>query len=180
MFPTLDPGDYILVSKMAYGPRVMDWWKLPVEKKIGYHWHKGLGEVKRGDVFVFNFPQYRTLNDKYPAMYGTEIIKRCGGIPGDSVIIKNEGSESMSSLSEAGAKPDLFPHDSTLNWTIENYGPLYVPERGAIIKLNTQNASHYKDALLYEGFKTKTRSDSVYLNGNFAEYYTFKNDYYPN
>ncbi len=77
MMPTLEPGDYILVNKMTYGPRVMDWWQLLVNKKIEYHWHRGWGTIKKGDVFVFNFPFYETLKDKYPDMYVGAIVLIC-------------------------------------------------------------------------------------------------------
>ncbi len=178
MQPTLEPGDYILVNKMSYGPRVMDWWKLLFDKKIEYHWHKGLGKIEKGDVFVFNFPQYGTLNDKYPDMYGMEIVKRCYGMPRDTVVIKHESDESMRWLSAVEAKPDLFPHDSTLNWAVDNYGPLWVPGAGKSMVLNEENAKHYKDVMLYEGYKTETRNDTVFLNGKYATNYKFKYNYY--
>jgi signal peptidase I len=180
MAPALEGGDYIVVNKMSYGPRVMDWWKLLFDKKVQYHWHKGWREIKKGDVFVFNFPQYGSLNDKYPDMYGGAIVKRCYGMPGDTVIIKAEKKKINDIVYYEGfdTKHLLFPNDSTLNWTIDNYGPLWVPAKGSTMTLNFENTKHYKDMLLYEGYKAETRNDSVFLNGKDATDYTFKYNYY--
>ncbi len=185
MSSTLYPGDYIQISKLSYGPRVMDWWQLLVNKKIEYHWHKGWGKIKKGDVFVFSFPMYMTLNDKYPDIYGDAIVKRCLGMPGDTIQIdnermKNEGIKIEKYLYSQvyDSKPNLYPFDSTLNWTIENYGPLWVPGKGKTILLNPSNANHYRDVLLFEGFKINISNDSVYLNGKYSANYTFKSNYY--
>jgi len=212
MEPTLIPGDYILVSKLAYGPRVVRVRKLLLEKRLEYRWHRGLGRVKKGDVMVFNAPKYNTLYQEYPNVYGAPFVKRCQGVLGDTIIIKPSPSDAKTPQSEkkqraskgwtqsreAGGnaiktdgvgyfldkiedkpwKPNLFPYDSTLGWTLDSYGPLFVPGKGITIQLTAKNASHYKDILMYEGSKSETRSDSVFLNGIYTTSYTFKENYY--
>ena len=70
MMPTLLVGDFILVNKFAYGLR------LPVlNTKI-----VPVGEPKRGDVFVFRFPE----NPK------EDYIKRVIGLPGDEITYRNK------------------------------------------------------------------------------------------
>lgn len=70
MMPTLEVGDFILVNKFIYGIR------LPVfRKKI-----INISEPKRGDVFVFRYPERPWQN----------FIKRVVGLPGDT--IRWEGS----------------------------------------------------------------------------------------
>jgi signal peptidase I len=70
MMPTLLVGDFILVNKFAYGLR------LPVlNTKI-----LGVGEPKRGDVFVFRYPE----NPK------EDYIKRVIGLPGDEITYRNK------------------------------------------------------------------------------------------
>jgi signal peptidase I len=70
MMPTLLVGDFILVNKFAYGLR------LPVlNKKI-----LAVGEPKRGDVFVFRYPQ----DPKQ------DYIKRVVGLPGDEITYRNK------------------------------------------------------------------------------------------
>ncbi len=95
---------------------------------------------------------------------------------------ENEENEEMKRIGEMGSgyeeKPLLFPYDSTLNWTIDHYGPLWVPGKGKTMKLTTVSASHYKGMLLFEGNTIDIRSDSIFLNGNYASEYTFKENYY--
>lgn len=70
MMPTLLVGDFILVNKFSYGLR------LPVlNKKI-----LDVGEPKRGDVFVFRYPE----NPK------EDYIKRVIGLPGDEITYRNK------------------------------------------------------------------------------------------
>lgn len=57
MKPTLRPGEFILVNKLAYR----------------------MGEVRRGDIIVFHYPQ--NPNDDY--------IKRVIGLPGDQIAIQD-------------------------------------------------------------------------------------------
>ncbi|MEO5622770.1 MAG: signal peptidase I [Dokdonella sp.] len=70
MMPTLLVGDFILVNKFAYGLR------LPVlNTKV-----LGVGEPRRGDVFVFRYP----MNPK------EDYIKRVIGLPGDEITYRNK------------------------------------------------------------------------------------------
>ena len=70
MKPTLLIGDFILVSKFAYGVR------LPViHKKV-----LDVGEPERGDVAVFRFPRDERL----------DYIKRIVGLPGDEIQYRDK------------------------------------------------------------------------------------------
>jgi signal peptidase I len=76
MMPTLLVGDFILVNKFAYGLR------LPVlGTKI-----VPIGEPKRGDVFVFRYPN----PDHDPKKEGIDYIKRVIGLPGDEITYRNK------------------------------------------------------------------------------------------
>lgn len=181
MEPTLHVGDYIIVNKMSYGARVTKLWELLSEKKIEYRWHINTNKIKKGDVFVFNWPNYSTLNDKYPNIYGNTLVKRCFGLPNDTVEINNKLLKELKvdiSGEDEFSKPYMFPHDSTLNWTLSRYGPLWVPAKGKTISLTSKVAYHYKDILLYEGNKITTNTDSVFLNGIYKPNYTFQFNYY--
>lgn len=181
MYPTIESGDIIIVSKMSYGPRVIKFRKLFKEKKLEYKWLKGFGKPEKGDVFVFNWPDYPSLVEGNPDFYGDFIVKRCFTAIGDTVFI-NERNKEKKRIGEMGygygEKPLLFPYDSTLNWTIDHYGPLWVPGKGETIKLTAVNANHYKGMLLFEGNTIDIKSDSIFLNGHHASEYTFKENYY--
>jgi len=70
MMPTLVDGDFILVSKFAYGLR------LPVlHTKI-----VPVADPERGDVVVFRFPEDPRI----------DFIKRVVGVPGDHIVYKNK------------------------------------------------------------------------------------------
>jgi signal peptidase I len=99
-------GDFLFVSKFHYGtrtpktplqiplthqkiwfteiPSYVDWIQLPQYRFPGF------SSVKRGDVVVFNIPP-RDLNDNkdYPVDLKTNYIKRCQGLPGDVLTIKD-------------------------------------------------------------------------------------------
>jgi len=128
MEESLKAGDYIFVSKLAYGPKLpntpVSWPFLPdyfpdgtktySEKPLlPYRRLAGFSDVQRGDVIVFSFPEGDSLVVQYPGQnyyslirqYGRpyikehfdiithpvdrreNYIKRCIGLPGDTIEI---------------------------------------------------------------------------------------------
>jgi signal peptidase I len=312
---TLLVGDYLFVSKLSYGPRVPN---TPISFPLvqntlpilncksyvewpnwGYKRVKGLEQVKRNDIVVFNFPAGDTvmLNMSNPDYYtiahyrGREAIrlnkaefgdivyrpvdkrenyvKRCVGMPGDSLriinnqiyidgqilkdtknvqyiyyvetdgtIIKDDmfrrlrvsmddrkfaselTSEYYQALSYLGFNKnsdgrynpvyriplttealeivrkmpsirkiviepeliggDVYPIDYDMGWTRDNYGPIWIPEKGATIRLDEKNLALYHRCIRnYENNTLETGPDgSVRINGEPATTYTFKYDYY--
>jgi signal peptidase I len=100
-------GDFLFVSKFHYGTRTPI---TPIQVPLTHQkiWFTnipsyiktvelpsyrlpGISHVKREDVVVFNIPP-RFLNDNvdYPVDLKTNYIKRCVGIPGDVLEIKNK------------------------------------------------------------------------------------------
>ena len=88
MEKSLLTGDFLIVSKISYGPRtpmvlgvpftniympgaVLPWTRLP-----------GLREVERNDIVVFNYPI-----DLDPVAAKTSYIKRAVGMPGDTLTV---------------------------------------------------------------------------------------------
>lgn len=73
----------------------------------------------------------------------------------------------------------VFPNDELHHWTRDNYGPLWIPMKGAVLQLTTQNYPIYKRIIsTYEGNKLEMREGKIYINGREATSYTFKMDYY--
>ncbi|MGB1269160.1 MAG: signal peptidase I [Flavobacteriaceae bacterium] len=110
---TLLKGDFLLVSKFHYGarlpmtavaaPMVHD--TLPIAKtpsylkkpQLPYLRFPGFQDIKRNDIVVFNWPadtlfnMYKQADKKYekPIDKKTNYVKRCVGIAGDSLEIKD-------------------------------------------------------------------------------------------
>ena len=99
-------GDFLFVSKVSYGPRVpmtplsfpLVHHTLPMTKntpaylkwiQLDYHRMKGLGQIERNDCVVFNYPADDALHPERPIDKKENYIKRCVGIPGDIIEIKN-------------------------------------------------------------------------------------------
>ena len=93
MEETLLPGDYIFVSKLAYGPRLPETPlafpfyhnKLPSGKKsyseritMPYKRLRGFSSVKRGDIIVFNFPEGDTMVVQYPGQNYYSLARQYG------------------------------------------------------------------------------------------------------
>jgi signal peptidase I len=64
-------------------------------------------------------------------------------------------------------------------WTIDNYGPIWIPKKGATITLNDQNYAIYERTIrTYEHNTLERNGASFIINGKQTNQYTFKMDYY--
>ncbi|WP_298733822.1 signal peptidase I [uncultured Chitinophaga sp.] len=74
----------------------------------------------------------------------------------------------------------VFPYDTAnYHWTEENFGPLYIPKKGATIKLDSSNISIYERVIrVYEGNTLESKNGQFYINNKPADSYTFKMNYY--
>jgi signal peptidase I len=74
----------------------------------------------------------------------------------------------------------LFPYYSTEHqWSEDNYGPLWIPAKGATIQLTADNVTRYKRCIaVYEANKFEDRDGKYFINGAEATSYTFKMNYY--
>jgi signal peptidase I len=75
---------------------------------------------------------------------------------------------------------ETYPYDTSLfKWTADNFGPLWVPKKGATIPLTPQNIDLYKRVIrVYENNKWEEKEGKIYINGQAADSYTFKMNYY--
>lgn len=74
---------------------------------------------------------------------------------------------------------DVYPYGNNFGWNRDNLGPLWIPKKGETIVLNKKNIEIYTRCIVnYEGNTLRAEGDKVYLNGNLANSYTFKYDYY--
>ena len=75
---------------------------------------------------------------------------------------------------------NLYPLNGNKHWTVDNYGPIWIPEKGASIALNLDNLPVYERCIReYEGNTLEvTDQGDILINGEKATSYTFKMDYY--
>ena len=285
-------GDFLWVNKVVYGPRVpqtplhfpLAQNTLPIlncksyieTPQLDYHRLKGLRNVERMDIVVFNFPAGDTVALKMPNpdyytlcqergrdavrnnkdVFGDIIyrpvdrrdnyVKRCLGLPGETLQIRDgivyvngkavpqpknvqyfyyvetdgtyiddalyeelgisvedrhaQGTQYILPLTAQmkktlESKPWVkvieriqptesesiitYPVGTDYGWTHANYGPIWIPKKGAKVDLTLQNLPLYERCIKnYEGNDLEVKNGQIFINGKPATSYTFKMDYY--
>ena len=156
MEPELVEGDFVAVWKPTLGRTAIRPQRDAAAGTDEIHRTPGFRKTKRGDVLVFNFPHPNGW-DKIEMHILKYYIKRCIGLPGDTLSIRNgrfringtnEPLGNMDSQERIGRTlpgefPDgvykAFPFDSVISWNIRNFGPLYVPKAGDKVEMNREN-----------------------------------------
>ncbi|QTD37211.1 signal peptidase I [Polaribacter batillariae] len=73
----------------------------------------------------------------------------------------------------------IFPHVEELGWSQDNFGPIYIPKKGATVKIDAKSLPFYEQIIKnYEGNDLAAVGEDIYINGEKADSYTFKQDYY--
>jgi signal peptidase I len=73
----------------------------------------------------------------------------------------------------------VYPYVDSYKWSRDNYGPLWIPAKGATLTLTAQNYPLYERAIrVYEGNDFAMKDGKFYLNGQPVTQYTFKMNYY--
>ena len=72
----------------------------------------------------------------------------------------------------------VYPLGHT-GWSRDNYGPIWIPKKGETIALNEETIALYERCIVnYEGNTLRKDGNRYYLNGQAANSFTFKYDYY--
>lgn len=262
-------GDFLFVSKFHYGARVpmttiaapMVHDSLPLTKfrsylknpELPYFRLPGFEKIERNEIVVFNWPvdtvryffDRSNIHVDKPVDKKSNYVKRCVGIAGDSLEIKDgyiyingertvlpdrakpqyyhiintngqflsnttlkryEVTESnndhtLLNLTDRNASKlknnplvksvtkiiepkgkynsSIFPHNKQYPWSIDNFGPIYIPEAGKTVALNSKSFPFYKRIIeVYEKNNLTVNGDEIFINGKLATSYTFKQDYY--
>lgn len=92
MEKSLRTGDYLIINKLSYGPRLPNTLlSIPFVNQaffsslisLPYIRLFGSPDVQRNDVVVFNYPQ----EEEYPVDHKSYFVKRCVAIAGDTLMI---------------------------------------------------------------------------------------------
>jgi signal peptidase I len=273
-------GDFLFVSKMNYGARVpmttvalpMVHDSIPFTKRKSYsNWPQlpylrlpGFQTIDRTDIVVFNWPvdtvyKFFDTSKRHvlkPVDKKSNYVKRCVGIPGDSLSIKDgivyidgkilvmperakpqysyavaldgktpidfeylikdlnitdeagfrselrdtlffkaltaAGAERLKNVPgivsvtrqiSKGVEDGIFPHIN--KWNRDNFGPIYIPQKGKTVALTTETLPFYKRIITeYEKNDNGKKNDlkvignEIRLNGTIVKNYTFKQNYY--
>jgi len=96
------------------------------------------------------------------------------------MVKKIPGVSDVKMKIDTSYEPRIFPRDpSVANWSPDQFGPLWIPKKGATIELNKRNIAFYKRAIrVYENNEWEEQNGKIYINGQEATHYTFKMDYY--
>lgn len=120
------------------------------------------------------------------AMGGKDLFTMGYGV----LFLDNEQVEKIKSLDPGviiqpiPQKPEptkLFPFDTliTNNWSVDNYGPIWIPKAGVTTPLNLSNLAFYSRIIaVYEYNKLEIKGQDIYINDKKVDSYTFKQDYY--
>ena len=74
---------------------------------------------------------------------------------------------------------EIFPFTGRDHWTRDYYGPLWIPSKGATVELDRNNLPLYERIIRdYEHNTLEVTEEAILINGEEAESYTFKQDYY--
>lgn len=74
---------------------------------------------------------------------------------------------------------ECFPQDIRYNWNKDFFGPLVIPQKDMTVTLSVNNLPLYKRIIeLYEANTLEVKDDVIYINGQVADSYTFKQNYY--
>ena len=187
MVPTLVPGNKVWVNKTLYGARIYKSLDFSDHAPLKCFRMPGLRKIRPGDVICFNYPlgynEWTVIEFKINFVY----CKRVVGVPGDTIGIRegitwnNNYKGTIGVLSnqmKIHNTPDSILWRTTMMatmpftkpmWTIRNFGPLYVPQKGVTIKLDPLAKALYGPVIEYETGSWPTDD---------MESHTFQHDYY--
>ncbi len=73
----------------------------------------------------------------------------------------------------------IFPFTTSVCWTKDNYGPVWIPKKGVSVSLTVENLPLYERIITsYEGNSLSVGDSTIYINGKVAREYTFRQDYF--
>ncbi|MBR0393892.1 MAG: signal peptidase I [Alistipes sp.] len=116
------------------------------------------------------------------------ITEVSGSAPYYYMSLTDEAAEQLQQLSivtnvvrynAQESSEDVFPNDSAYKWTQDNFGPMWIPAKGATVTLTMENLPLYRRIIeQYEGHTLATEGEQIIIDGEPTTQYTFAMDYY--
>lgn len=125
-----------------------------------------------------NLIQYLGLDTNYPVYHFPLTAEMHSKLQHTTGVTKMVIEPAIVAKSFPG---DVFPlgFSEKLKWDRDNYGPLYIPKKGATLTLDSMNFPIYERVIrVYENNKLEVKNGKYYINDKETNQYTFKMDYY--
>ena len=140
-------------------------------------------EIRDGVVYTNGERESDIPEKQY---YYIVVNKLTGGGTGYPTLIRDSELKNYADtsryelrLASGGVGESLIPHTAGNRWTLDNFGPVWVPKAGESIELNKDNVALYGRCIeVYEGNNLEERDGKYFVNGEEAATYTFLQDYY--
>lgn len=181
MRPTILEGDVILVSKLPYTIRSIQY--IPFTRiAIPYLELPGLGTLEHGDIVVFEYPAF--AGGLEPGEE-SQFVKRTAAIKGDTIQLLNgrirvNGDEVPGVLDEGDDEPPRRSpiRNSRAAAILQGEERLIVPYAGYELLLDSARAENWRPLIESEGVRVEYRNRIVFLDGLPSLSYTFRRDYF--
>ena len=86
---------------------------------------------------------------------------------------------SCTQYNDTVATGEAFPHNEGYPWTQDNFGPIWIPQKGTTVALTLENLPLYERIITaYEGHTLAVDGEQIVIDGTPANEYTFAMDYY--
>jgi len=177
---TVLAGDFLFVNKFKYGPstpQIIPFFNIP----LPFYKFPGPYDPEKGDIIVFIYPGKSTELESPEFTY---YLKRCVGAAGDSLSIIDNSvyvNGVKENFPETGRKKDSSTEGANFpggnSWTLHNYGPIYIPAAGDILKLTPENFRHYEMLIRREGHEIIALGDGYMIDDVRTDTYTVERDY---
>ena len=83
------------------------------------------------------------------------------------------------SFNEEITPKNLFPKSLNKDWTIDNYGPIYIPKKNDTLQIDSNSIHFYKQIIKeYENNNLLIKENEFYINGEKTNEYIVKMNYY--
>lgn len=179
-------GDFLIVNKFVFGgttPRTIPFTNI----RLPHFKLPALWKIERNDVIVFAFPGMR---DEIEPEIFAYYLKRAIALSGDTVEIRNRvvyvnGKPAPLPRNikfnagvikpQGEADPRIFPVGAPFNE--DNYGPIRVPKKGDVIKLNPLEFHKWKTFIEREGHRVNIHQGIILIDDKPLNSYVVKRDY---
>ena len=161
---TLEIKDKVIYidGKQAEQPENVQFnYHVQLTQKMPENLRRSLGISKEDLVMMRHTGQLPLTYDSYQKLKNnTKLVK-------DISIVNNNYTQG------------IYPLNGNKGWTVDNYGPVWIPKRGESIALTLDNIAVYERPIVaYEGNTLEVKDGKIFINGKESDSYTFKMDYY--